>query len=207
MDVIRSSRRKFLIAASGVSMAPVLGRPVAARTRKKDWETWESQDATVSLKWDPEFWEVAFPDSTLDDFSMALYDVEKNGGDGYFFEVKLVEKSWESLDDAAGSASDDWFAQGMNGSVIVEEFQTRDACGWLHYNDFQQNPRSFSLLEYSPVEPGNRWLELGMSLDETRFDEDLMEELLDSLRLNDQRVPWAIDADDLIDLIENNLRD
>jgi hypothetical protein len=105
----------------------------------------------------------------------------------YWLSLGSGDVIWSSVEDASANAQAEWFSQGMNGSVVAEEFTTDTAYGWVHYADFQGDPRTVSVIQYELDGEGGMTTVM-MSIDAEAFETLDIGEVFDAVSLNDDSV-------------------
>ncbi|MGC4191287.1 MAG: hypothetical protein QM589_08990 [Thermomicrobiales bacterium] len=177
--------RRTALGGAALAVAAIWVPSVSAR-RTNDEQSWESEDGALAVSWDPDVWTDNLSTTTGTDRITIATD-PTFGNDRYWLQVIQDDQSWTSLEEAEQSAMDTWFSQGLNGSVVFKEFSTEDSYGWIHYADFQGNPRTVSILQYRMAKPGS-WDAIAMSINIGALDVLDIEDAFAAVSLNDGSV-------------------
>lgn len=190
----RISRRAAIGGLVGgiASIAFTGGHAVLGQRSRTGEETWESEDGVLTVTYDPGTWSDISSDAgsgSGDEPSngLTLATDPTYGRPRYWLSLERGNAIWTSADDASANAQATWFSQGMNGSVVTEEFQSDSAYGWIHYADFQGNPRSVSVIQYELDGEGGMTTVM-MSIDAEAFEDLDIDDVLDAISLNEGSV-------------------
>lgn len=199
----RISRRTVVGGLAGgiASLALAGGHPALGQRSRTKEATWESDDGALTATYDTEIWH-DIGTGTAPSNGLTLATDPTYGYPRYWLSLGSGDAIWSSVEDAGANAQAEWFSQGMNGSIVAEEFTTDTAYGWVHYADFQGNPRTVSVIQYELDGEGGMTTVM-MSIDAEAYETLDIGEVFDAVSLNDDSVFVIASQRTMIRVIED----
>jgi len=167
-------------------------------------ETYTGDPFGMTVTWDPSLWQVKYgPTRGQDSIGLVDADVDLNNAaaDAYFIQIEYqTDHLWTTVEDMKKNSMFEWFSEGMQGSTVIQQWDTPDVHSWFHTSEVD-GKQSLVYIEYSAVDaPNSVWRYVSLSIDSAIFDAARTRTLFAGVTVDNEAIPRAVDADTLITL-------
>ena len=155
----------------------------------------EGDTVNMGVEWDPEVFSL---DSEAEGVVVLVTD-PTFGVPRYWVHISTAPRDWTSIEEASQRAMDDWFTQGLQGSVISAEYTSETTYGWMHYSNLENAERSVSIFQFAKSEDDPDWLSVSISIDQQAFDQIAPEDAFAAVTLNGESILIAAEPETMLD--------